>query len=557
MGVERVRGSRLRGRRRAALAIALAAFAVFTPLLAGTPDDLSAADAAFDAGETARALGLYEQVLIREPRAVPALVRSAQILSWDGKFAEAIRRYDLAIAAEPQNRFARLERAKVQSWAGRYDAAIDGFRGLLDRSSSRREARLGLARSLSWSGRQAEARKEYQEVLLEDADDADALLGVAQTWAWSGDARRARPAYERALAASPGSKDAQVGLGWIDLQDGDPYGASARVEALARTNPDDKDVAALRAAARRARAPWVLWSYDRIDDRDGVSANIGKLEGGLGLPRMLDLRAGIARWDLSSPISSEGTIDGVWGVVGWTPGRGHRLEVRAGVDRGEDSAGTTETSVVGGLSYRYPIAGSWNGGVAWDRDTYRYSPAIVDDRIAFDAFAANVEGRIGGRWRVAAAAGAWDLSDGNGRKSLNAGAWITFKPAPVSLETGYQFRGLDFDRDTKADGVTPTSYFSPDGLTAHALQARARRPLGNRDRGYWNVGGEAGVQSFARNGVETSNDVFFGADALIGVPLGSAVVLEGFGSYSSYAQQGGGNWRYRQFGLRLRWTVGG
>lgn len=551
------RGSRAGVRGRVILGVVAALLTLGAPAGAAPAEDLAAADAAFDAGDTARALELYERVLVREPRDVHALVRSAQLLSWDRKYVEAVRRYDRAIAADPGNRFARLERAKVLSWDGKYDAAAEGFRGILAETPGDREARLGLARSLSWAGRQTEARKEYESILGRDPNDPDALLGVAQTRAWSGDARRARPAYAKALAAKPDSKDALVGLGWIDLQDGDPYGAAERAAALEKAHPGDKDVADLAAAAQRARLPWIRASYDRIDDHDGVAANLWKVEGGLGLPDRLDLRAGIARWDLASPAPPDGTIDELWAALGWTPRGGHRLEARAGADRTKDSTGATDTSLIGGLSYRFPLAATWSGRVAWDRDTFRYSPAILDDRIVIDAYAASVDGRIGDRWRVAAGAGAWDLSDGNGRTSFDAGAWYAFKPAPVTIETGYQFRALDYDRDTKPDGVTPTSYFSPNGLTAHVLQARARGPLRAPERGYWDVGVETGLQSFTRGGVKTSNDVFFGVDALIGVPIGSAVVIEGFGAYSSYAQQGGENWRYRQLGVRLRWTIGG
>jgi tetratricopeptide (TPR) repeat protein len=560
MRVERAAYGRPLARALAAIAAGMFVFSAiaFVPdARASVAEDLAAADTAFDAGDTARAQTLYERVLAREPGNVRALVRSAQMLSWVKEYDEAVGRYDQALAADPGNRFARLERAKVLSWSGLYDAAADGFRRILAESPDDREARLGLARSLSWGRRQSEARAEYEEVLKRAPGDLDALLGVAQTWAWSGDSVRARPYYERVLAADPDSKDARVGLANLDLQDGHVYRAARDAAALAKSYPGDGDIAALAATARRARAPWIRVSFERTDDRDDVAVDLSRIEGGLTLPARLDLRGGLARWDLAAPAPPRGTIDSVWAALGWAPRGGHRLEARAGVDGTKDSSGASDDVFIGGLSYRFPVAGSWSGRVAWDRDTFRYSPAILDDRIVIDAYAANVDGRIRERWRVAAGAGLWDLSDGNARSSFDAGAWYAFKPEPVTIETGYQFRRLDYDRGTRPGGTIATSYFAPQGLAAHALQARARGPLRGPERGYWDVGVETGVQSFTRSGAKVSNDVFFGADALLGIPLGSAVVLEAFGAYSSYAQQGGGNWRYRQLGLRLRWTIGG
>ena len=80
--------------------------------------DLTEADAAFDAGDSARALALYDDALRTEPDAIPALVRSGMLLSWDKKYAEAITRYDHVLRLEPGHPQASLERAKVLSWSG-------------------------------------------------------------------------------------------------------------------------------------------------------------------------------------------------------------------------------------------------------------------------------------------------------------------------------------------------------------------------------------------------------------------------------------------------------
>lgn len=440
------------------------------------------------------------------------LFREAQERSWSKDFDGAIALYDRLLAIDPGNAGAALERAKVLSWAKRHDEAEASFRKILESSPSSRDARLGLARSLSWGGKQEAARVEYERVLAANPKDAEALLGVAQTYAWSGDTRHARPAYEAALAADPSSEDAKRGL------------------------------EELQAAERRARAPWLEVGYDHIDDSDDVKLDAFRVEGGLGLPANLDLRLGIGRWKTDDP-TADGSWDSFWAVLGWEPAEGHRLEGRAGADKMDGPGADTTTVGTGGLSWSFPIRGTWGGRVAWEHVPYRYSPEILENRVVLDTFTAWVHGTFKERWRVDATPSYWDVSDGNARTSLDATLRYLGKAGELRWEAGYAFRWRDWDQDLDH------GYFDPSSFHANAA-------LGALEGRFWRVDAEAGVQSFTEGTARVSGDFYGTLRGSLFSQIRPWVRLEGYAGGGSYAAQGGDDWTYRELGAKARFTFG-
>lgn len=474
---------------------------------------------------------------------------AAQQLSWDGKYDEAVRAYDAILKENPEYLPAILERAKVLSWNRRYLEAADGFHEVLKREPRNREARLGLARSLSWSGNQDDARFEYEKLVRRDPADTDALVGVAQTWAWSGNPSKARSFYEKALAAEPGKKEAEMGLAYLEIQSGEPYAASTRAERLAKAYPDDKEVAELRTAAAKARAAWIEVGVERMDDSDDVALNVYRVEGGLPLPARLDLRAGIGRWDTRQP-GLDGSYDALWAALGWTARAGVRLEGRLGVDRTKDSTGDRRSVGTRGATVAFPLGGSWRASVDYDRRPFRYSPAILDNRIVIADGRATVSGTFAGRWSAELTPGYWYLSDGNSRKSFDgmvAYRWPLGKP---TISTGYAFRWRDFDQDLDH------GYFDPSSFTAHAATVQLSGPFG-KSKADWGVYAELGIQSFTLGATDVSNDFFYAARVRAGVPLTERVSLEAWAGTGTYANQGGENWRSREIGVRFHFTIGG
>jgi hypothetical protein len=85
---------------------------------------------------------------------------------------------------------------------------------------------------------------------------------------------------------------------------------------------------------------------------------------------------------------------------------------------------------------------------------------------------------------------------------------------------------------------------------------RAFGPL-LQTKAYWDLTLEGGLQSFDQSAVHVSNDQVLGGSALLGYPLTEALALEATYFHSDYALQSATGFSSRQFGLRVRYRLGG
>jgi Flp pilus assembly protein TadD len=514
--------------------------------------DLAEAEAAFEAGDQARALALYDEVLRDAPDSIPALVHSGMLLSWDKKYAEAITRYDRVLRLEPGHAQASLERAKVLSWSGKNAEAAEAFRGMLARRFQDRDARLGLARSLSWGGHQAEARQEYAVLLRKNPSDVEALVGTAQTHAWSGDLVNARRVYAQALAVQPDARDALLGLAYVDLWNGDRGAADRAGNALHARFPSDAEVEDLRREVGKAGKPWVSGGYTNLEDTDDHAMDTLRVETGFGF-RLVDLGFGAVRYDLDHPLEGDSTIEGIFGTVSFRPTPRQRATARLGAERLEPP-GVSETETVYGLGWTYGLGGLWQIHAGFDHDPYRYSTAILLNQVTVDEWRLRADASPWPSWRFAGgyARGTLDAlgtDTENRRNGFDLGGWYRHPFGRISTEFGYVFRYLDYDRDLDL------GYFDPQDFTSSLLQGRAFGSFGS-SKAYWDVSLEGGLQSFDLTGEHVSNDQVLGGSALFGYPVTDAVSVEATFFASDYALQSATGFRSRQAGLRLRWRLG-
>jgi tetratricopeptide (TPR) repeat protein len=511
--------------------------------------NLDDAELVFNSGDYDRALGMYDEVLNDDPDSIRALVRSGMLLSWQSKYEEAIERYDRVLTIDPGNESATLERAKVCSWAKRYREAIAGFSSLLAKYPDDVDARLGLARSLSWSGEQDAARAEYEAVLGEEPRNSWALLGVAQTHAWSGRPYEAREWYYRALQIQPQMKEAALGLAYLDLGSGNMAVARGKWEQLDRRYPDDREIGELGRALRRAAEPHVHVSYDKLDDTEENELGIYRVEVGNLLPSLGNLRVGYTRYDMSDPVRSS-SVDSVFGFLGVRPAQKHYVNVRLGVDRRSNSAGLRDEIAIGGLAYRWDMSPHWNLSLSAQRDTFRYSTAILDSAgNTIKAYDLVGQGKLAKRWRLRAGAGYWGISDGNERQSADLLLTHRWSIARTNIDLGYQFRYLEFSEDLN------NGYFDPSDFTAHLAHLRVWGPFGS-SRAYYDVTMNLGEQSFILGDTEVSGDQVFSVHCTAGYPLGAGLAIQLYASHSDYALQSASGFASDQLGLRLRWQVG-
>ena len=481
--------------------------------------DPEAAEAAFEAGDSARALPLYDEILAENPGDVDALLKSGKLLSWDRKYDEALARYDRALTREPGNTAVLLERGKVLLWSKRYDEAVPA---------------LAL-------------------VLRSDPKDPWALCGTAQAYAWRGRGREARPYYERAVAAQPGMKEALLGLGYLELEDGDTQGAFERSQALNVIAPDDPEVVELAKQVRRARAPFVQIGWDGSRDSDDNVMNTYRAEGGLALPARTDLKLGYAHTDVHGPVpgndNANGGADALYGILGWQPKPGHRGELRLGAMRLTDSVGSERTTGIGGLAYSFPMA-EWTGRAALARDPFLYSPRILDNAIDVTSLTFGASGLATPHARIETNAGYGDFSDGNTRLSADAGAWYRMSWPKRTLLVGGVVRYLGFSDELD------NGYFDPTWLIAAMLSVRSDGSIGT-SRWQYETALEAGAQSFSLHGAATSHEPLFSVYGLVARPLGHGVSFQVFAAFSNSSAASGPGFSSRSGGVRLRYVIGG
>ena len=497
----------------------LAAVVLVAALAAPAAADPGEADAAFDAGDNAKALALYDGILQAHPDDVHALLRSGMLLSWDRKYDAALARYAKALEVDPDNTTVELERGKVLLWSKRYD----------------------------------EARPAFASVLKDDPREVWALVGTAQSYAWTGQSAKALPWYRRALAVDPAMKEARIGLAWAELETGDGAQADLDARALAKDFPQDKDVADLSAAVRRARAPWIALGFDHIDDSEDNAMTTWRAEGGLYLPARLDLRFGLARTGLGGMVpgnaSASGTAEALYGVLGWRPAPRHRGELRVGGIRLTDSLDATRTTGIGGISYAFPMA-AWNGRVSIDRDPLLYSPRILDSRIDVTSLALHADGAAAPRVRVEANAGYGDFSDGNGRVGADGGAWYVWPWPKNTLLTGGVVRYLDYAKQTG------NGYFDPSHLVAALASVRSDGSIGASKWSY-ETALEAGAQWYSFQGVSASGRFLFNAYGFVSRPLPHGLAIEMYAGWGNSSAAAGPGFHSLSYGARLRWAIGG
>lgn len=491
--------------------IIVAAIVACLPVWAGVAED---ADRAWVSGDHVTALELYEGVLEEQPKNFQALLRSAKILSWNSRFNEAIERYDRAIAVDPDDR----------------------------------EAAFGRALTLSWDGRFKDARAGFKTLLEEDSSDVDALLGLARTYAWAGRSPQARNAYQDVLDTDPDNVDARIGLAYLDLWAGEIGRAAEQAAELKREHPDHEEVAKLDDQVSRSAG--ARWSVDvsQIDDTDDNRLRRYLVSGGFGLGRQVRLDLGAGRYEMSDP-TGEASIDSVHTILSFYPGTGQRVSARVGYDRRTRTDDTTDSDVLGGLSYSWGLDRRWQVHASTMRMPIRYSPAITDAGITFDQVELRTSGAVGERFRVHAAVGSADFSDHNSRKTANVGFLYKVPVRKVTMHVGYTARAMDYDQDL-ANG-----YFDPQDFLAHLAQLRLSDEYGNRGN-YYRLQLDTGLQSFTVSGVDVNNDTVLVIGGTLGFPLAKRMTLEAYVEHGDYAAATASGFESTAVGLRLLWRAG-
>ncbi len=525
------------------LALALALAVGLSRVVEGADAELAAADAAFDTGDTARALELYSKVVEADPDDEHALVRYGTLVSWTGEFAAAVKLLDRALAINPGNEAARRQRAWALAWDLKLKPAARSFRELLRDNPNDSDARLGLARSFAWSGRFRESARACQKVIEQERGGVDGRTCLAYAESLQGHHREARAAYGQVLATDPGNLAARLGLSRLDLWSGNSEDAFSRLLELESEYPHDADVDEMLFRLRYLRTPGARVIYDGSADEADNTLDVIRAEVTAPLPRSSDLTIGMARSSLSDPTRT-GRVDSLYATGGIQSGPGQRLGLRLGIDRKQSSLASPKSGLVGGVNYIWGLDRRWRAFGGVERGTLIYSPEILDNDIVNDRAGIGVAGTVGERWYVLATAAAASVSDGNRFRSFSSSVEYRLPTWSTHATVGYRLRIEDY-AEHMAHG-----YFDPSNFVSHLGLLDLRDSFWRR-RAYYALHLEVGIQSFDFAGFRFANDHVLQWDAALGIPLGEKLYLESYGSWSNYVLKSPSGFQSRRFGVRF------
>lgn len=332
----------MRRRLRGALPLLLTAL-VASPLAAQrtraasrpTASPAAAADAAYAAGDSARAVAEYERVLAANPSSGRALYRLAMLRRDRPAVAEALlRRY---VAVEPGDAWGHIAHGDALARLGRVDDALAAYAAATRLAPGERDVAVGRARVLAGAGRLDAASEAYEGWLARRPLDADAWTELARVRRRSGQSREALRAAERSHALSTSARSAA-------LVQSLRRAVAPAVEARA-LGSRDSDANARAGVQLTVALPEIgrervsLFGGSRVVGREGLETRVDEL-GLTGAWRplattRLEAQGAVARRNGSerlNPVAPEPTGSAVTGRVraNWrAPSDAVRLDLRA------------------------------------------------------------------------------------------------------------------------------------------------------------------------------------------------------------------------------------
>jgi tetratricopeptide (TPR) repeat protein len=170
--------------------------------------DLSRAEILTDLKRFDEAIGVYEDILARDPAHGAAHEAFNHLLYCMGRDTEFLASY----ARAPQTAPLRHAHAAFLSRAGRPAQALPLFEGLLCENPGDKQAASGAASALSALGRHAQAQRLFEEARMRHPDDANLAVNMAAMLLRKNDPEYAADVALKALALEP---DNQMGLAML------------------------------------------------------------------------------------------------------------------------------------------------------------------------------------------------------------------------------------------------------------------------------------------------------------------------------------------------------
>jgi len=455
-------------------------------------------DVARAAQEYALALSLYDGFTIQDR------FMMARFLSRGGMLDETIRELNKILSEEPENLEARIHLARCLSWKGDQAASLEESSKALAASPGNKEALLVRANALRWSGKQKEGVSIYREI-LEKEEDFDTRLGLSQVY----------------------------------LADGYLRGAMKEAGLLKPEYPyQKKELENLHVDIDKATRPDVVAGYSHYSDSDSNRSHRYNVSGGFWTGH-LKWGVGYLYTDASgngrSAQSHRATLSAdsrplEWLWVGGTAGYS-RLE-------GGDSSGDFFVgSVRAGTSVHN---GRFN--LSMSRNVLTDTAELIDKQIRNTEVATNISYPLPYRFSLFAGYAHRDYSDNNRASDIYGMIRHRFGLRIPSISTGYRFRYLDFQRQSRG------GYFDPSNYMSHRLDVALDY---DKEKLYAYLCLYGGHQSFKRY-EESASSFFGGWVAVLGMHVTKSIDAEIHGEGSGETGGSASGFRYNIFGARVK-----
>jgi len=455
-------------------------------------------------------------------------------------YPEAAREYVAALSLSRD--FPGAERVRMAvgiSWADRLDDAVRELRAVLADEPGNVPARIHLARTLSWQGSLDEAIAEADRVLSGEPGNRDALLVKANSLRWQGKTDTAIPIYQGLLTGRE-DFDARIGLAYALIAQGDKKGARQNLPLLKPAYAyQERDLKRLLEEIENATNHTVAAGYTYYSDTDDNRYDRWDLSYTYQEPGW----SATAQYLLSADRDPTRDNDVNSFLVGGYGRVGGRFGVGAGLGVHLVSNNDTNTIMTWRLNADADV-GKGAVGVGVRKELYLDTAELVEKRIRVLAVNTYASQRLTERFSLYGGYTWRDYSDDNSSHDLTISPSYTVYAGNPVVRTGYRFRYLDFDRQSRG------GYFDPDNFISHQIFVSLDW---KKDRFSLFLEPYGGHQSFDRNNAHTS-DFFGGINGTVSYRIVRGLVVEVNGEFGNYAVGATSGYEYYLLGTRLAYS---
>ncbi len=435
----------------------------------------------------------------------------------------------------------RLRMAVAISWADRLDDSVRELEAILADEPADAAARIHLARVLSWQGKQEQAIGQADTVLSSGPENRDALLVKANALRWKGNGREAIAIYNHILAGGD-DFDTRIGLAHALIDTGDKKGAVANARQLKPSYPyQERELKGLLEEIDRTVNHTVDARYGYYSDTDDNRQNRYGVSYTYQEPGW-SASAQYAHADSHDPSRHNNAhtlaAGGYYRLLSWLGIGGG-----GGIHIVDDS--TTNTILTWRLNADAEVGrGSIGFGVR--KEALTDTAELVEKRIRVLATSLSASQRLTDRIFLYGSYSYRDYSDSNHAHDAVIAPSYTLLTGNPFLRTGYRFRYLDFERQSRG------GYFDPNNFMAHQIFLSLDW---KRERLAVYLEPYGGFQSFDRYGDHT-DDLFGGITGTVSYRLTNHFTAEVNGEFGNYALGAGTATGFEYFlvGTRLGYS---